>query len=168
MATNAGVWIDHKQAVVVLITDQGAKTSRITSGGDQQGRFAVRSRSIHAYGPRDFVPEDRLERKAASALNKYYDEIIACLREAEAILILGPGEAKEEFKKRIQRKKLRGRIAPLETADKLTNHQIAANVRRHFAVPPGTGKRARRARKQSQKSRSPNPGRVPRDVGGEG
>ena len=111
------------------------------------------------------MPEGRLERKFVSHLNRYYDAVIAGLLDAEVILILGPGEAKGELKKRMQRKKLRGRVGQLETADKMTERQIAAYVRRHFAVPPGTG---RRARKQSQKSGAPNPGRVPRDVGGEG
>jgi hypothetical protein len=114
------------------------------------------------------VPEIRLERKATSAHNEYYDQILACLLDAETILILGPGEAKGELKKRMQSKKLRGQVARLQTADKLTNHQIAAAVRQHFAVPPGTGRRARRARKQLRQTGAPNPGRASRDVGGEG
>ena len=77
----------------------------------------------------DFVAEDKLERKAESHLNKYYDEVIACLQHADSIWILGPGEAKGELKKRIESKKLRGRIAHVETVDKMTDHEIAEHVR---------------------------------------
>ena len=30
MATKAGVWIDHRQAVVVLVTDAGQEIKKIT------------------------------------------------------------------------------------------------------------------------------------------
>jgi len=69
-----------------------------------------------------------------SHLNKYYDEVIASLRDADAILVLGPGEAKGEFTKRIEGQKLKGRIAHVETVDKMTDRQIAAHVRQHFEL----------------------------------
>jgi nucleotide-binding universal stress UspA family protein len=64
-----------------------------------------------------------------SYLNIYYDAVIACIRDAEAILIFGPGEAKGELKKRLERHKLDGRIVAIETVDKMTDRQIAAKVR---------------------------------------
>ena len=69
------------------------------------------TRVKHSYTPNDFVAEDKRERKAMNHLNKYYDEVIDRLRDADAILVLGPGEAKGEFTKRIESKKLKGRIA---------------------------------------------------------
>ena len=64
----------------------------------------------HKYTPNDFVAEDTLEHKLMTQLKKFYDEVIACVRDAEAILIVGPGEAKGEFIKRLKSKKLRGGI----------------------------------------------------------
>ena len=58
--------------------------------------------------------------------------VIACIRDAESILILGPGEAKGELKKRLERNKLGGRIVGIETIDRMTDRQIAAKVRRYF------------------------------------
>ena len=58
---------------------------------------------------------------------------IACIRDAESILILGPGEAKGELKKRLEKSKLGGRIAGVETVDKMTDRQIGAKVRQYFA-----------------------------------
>ncbi|MGB2630260.1 MAG: hypothetical protein WBD17_03385, partial [Candidatus Omnitrophota bacterium] len=65
-------------------------------------------------------------------LNIYYDAVISCIRDAEAILIFGPGEAKGELKKRIVKNKLCNRIVGIETIDKMTDRQIAAKVRRYF------------------------------------
>jgi len=58
--------------------------------------------------------------------------VIASIREAEYILIFGPGEAKGELKKRLEGDKLGGRIVSIETVDKMTDRQIAAKVRQQF------------------------------------
>jgi hypothetical protein len=62
----------------------------------------------------------------------YYDAVIACIRDAEASLIFGPGEAKGELKKRLVENILGGRIIGVETVDKMTDRQIASKVRPHF------------------------------------
>jgi hypothetical protein len=54
------------------------------------------------------------------------------MRDAESILIFGPGEAKGELRKRLERNNLGGRIVAIETVDKMTDRQIAAKVRQHF------------------------------------
>jgi hypothetical protein len=52
---------------------------------------------------------------------------------AESILLFGPGEAKGELRKRLERDKLGGRIVAVETVDKMTDRQIAAKVRGYFS-----------------------------------
>ena len=54
--------------------------------------------------------DDSREREYTGHLDNYYDEVISCIRPAEAILIFGPGEAKGELRKRIERDKLDLRI----------------------------------------------------------
>jgi len=129
MTINAGVWIDHHKAVVVLLTDDGEDTLQILSDRDTPAHTPSGARVKNSYTPNDFVAEDKLERRATSHLNKYYDEVIASLRNADAILVLGPGEAKGEFTKRIEGTKLKGRIAHVGTVDKMTDREIAAHVR---------------------------------------
>ena len=65
-------------------------------------------------------------------MNQYYDEVIAAIRGAESFLLFGPGEAKGELKKRLERDKLGGHIIAVETVDKMTDRQIAAKVREYF------------------------------------
>lgn len=69
-----------------------------------------------------------------SHLDVYYDAVIARIGDAESILIFGPGEAKGELRKRIEKGALRGRIRRVDVADKMTGRQIAAKVRQHFAL----------------------------------
>ena len=152
MAIKAGVWIDHTKAIVVLIADQGEETKRIKSDVKKPARSAAGSSAKNSYTPNDFVAEDKQQRKRTEHLNRYYDQVIACIRDAEAILILGPGEAKGEFKKRIKSKKLRGRVADLETADKMTDRQIAAVVREHFLAGLKKGNKTGPSRTRSRTS----------------
>lgn len=151
MTVNAGVWIDHRKAVVVLLSDNGEEIKRLKSIIPHRAR-AAGPRSTNSYTPNDFVAEDRLERKFASYLNEFYDEVIDCTHDAEAILIMGPGKAKGELRKWIESKKSRRTVAELETVDKMTDRQVAAKVRRYFSSSRETFQEKRRSRARSQRS----------------
>lgn len=125
MKSKVGLWIDHRKAVIVIVTDEGEETKQITSNMEKHVRFASGSSE-------DGSAEDTRDRQFASHLNKYYDEVIACLREAESIQIFGPGEAKGELETRLENEGLKGRIVEIETMDKMTDRQIAAKVRQRF------------------------------------
>jgi hypothetical protein len=136
MATKAGVWIDHQQAVVILITDAGQEIKKFQSVLAPHAQPASGSRSKHKYTPNDFIAEDTRERRLVDDRKKVYDEVLACIRGADSLLILGPGEAKGEFSKHIKGKKVRGLTVDLETSDRMNDRQIAAKVGEHFAKTP--------------------------------
>jgi hypothetical protein len=58
--------------------------------------------------------------------------VISYIRDAESILIFGPGETKGAVQKQLASKGLSGRIVGIETVDKMTDRQIAAKVRQCF------------------------------------
>ena len=131
MKTTKGVWIDHRKAVIAAVTDKGEEGKEIISHVEKQlGRFeGVRSTTSY---PAQLVPaDDSQQRDLTGHFDIYYDEVISHLRDAEVILVFGPGEAKGELIKRIERDKLSGHIAGVETADKMTVPQIAAKVRKY-------------------------------------
>jgi hypothetical protein len=76
--------------------------------------------------------DDSRQREYTGHLARYYDEIISCLRDAGAVLIFGPGEAKGELKKRFEKDKTGAQTVTMETTDKMTELQIVAHVRHHF------------------------------------
>jgi hypothetical protein len=126
MNRQAGIWIDHKQAFVVFMGDAPETTKRLESGMEKHVRFSGHAAS------QEGAADDQRDRQFAAHLDKYYDEVIACVRDAQSILILGPGEAKGELEKRFASKGLGARIVGVETVDKMTDHQIAAKVRKHY------------------------------------
>ena len=137
MSINAGVWIDHHRAVVVLMTDNGEEIKTIQSHADRPFAKAAGAGSKPPERPSVYQSEDKQERKVMKQLDTYYDEVLKCLGNADSVLILGPGEAKGEFKKRLNTKKFPVLVADVEAADKMTDRQIAASVRQHFELVPG-------------------------------
>ncbi len=133
MGTKAGLWIDHRKAIIVAVTERGEETGVIISKVEKQLRRSGDSPLKGRYESLEVPADDSRQRTLTGHLNIYYDAVIASIREAESILIFGPGEAKGELKKRLERNKLGGRIVGIETIDRLTNRQIAAKVRRHFS-----------------------------------
>ena len=132
MSTQMGLWIDHRKAIIVAITETGEETGLVISKVEKQLRRSGDSPLKGSYEPRRVPADDSRQRAFTGHLNIYYDAVIACIREAESILIFGPGEAKGELKVRLEKNKLGGRIVAIETADKMTDRQIAAKVRKHF------------------------------------
>ena len=133
MKKGVGLWIDHKKAIVVALTNKGEETGLIISQAEKQPRRSGASRLAGPFEPKHVAADDIRQRVLTEHLNLYYDAVIASIRDAETIWIFGPGEAKGELKKRLERGGLGGRIAALETVDKMTDRQIAAKVRKHFS-----------------------------------
>ncbi len=94
MSGKAGVWIDHRHAVIVALGDDGEHTTRIASnvekhlerGGDRPMKGRAEDLSVPA--------DDSRQRAYTGELNVYYDAVIAALRIYDRLLIFGPGEAK--------------------------------------------------------------------------
>jgi hypothetical protein len=123
MTKKAGLWIDHRKAVIVIVTEAGEEIKEIPSNMEKHTRFTGGTASM------DGSTEDVRDRQYGNHLNNFYDSVIAILRSADSVQIFGPGEAKGEFAKRLEHAGLKQHILAIETADKMTDRQIAAKVR---------------------------------------
>ena len=126
MKKNIGLWIDHRKAVIVIVTDDGEELKKITSNMEKHVRFTSGT------GSEDGSSEDVRDRQFGNHLNSYYSDVIAVIRDADSIQIFGPGEAKGELEKRIEHEGLKAHILAIETVDKMTDRQISAKVRERF------------------------------------
>jgi hypothetical protein len=125
MKKAVGLWIDHRKTVIVSVTDKGEETSLIKSGMEKHVRYSGATQEDSA--------EDQRDTRFTGHLNEYYDHVISCIRDAESILILGPGEAKVELERRLESEALSKQVVGIETVDKMTDRQIAAKVRQYFS-----------------------------------
>jgi hypothetical protein len=131
MTNRVGLWIDRQKAVIVSVSEQGESVKRIESGAKHL-EFRGPTRTKTAYNAQYGKGDDQLDQQYLQQLSKYYEKVIAEVRGAEAVLIFGPAEAKTELRRLIQRDKgLRCEVS-IETADRMTERQITARVRKFF------------------------------------
>ena len=128
MKKKIGLWVDNREAIVVELTEKGEQITRIYSDAEKQIRFEGGSRKDGLQ-----TTETIQGRKFDMQLDKYFDDIIALIRDAEMIQIFGPGEAKDGLLKRLKNNDLKDRIVKIETADSMTDNQVAAKVREYFS-----------------------------------
>lgn len=127
MNKKIGLWVDHREAVIVALTDKDEQITRIKSDAEKQIRFPGGSRK-DGQQKTEAVRDKKLEQH----LGKYFDDIVAQIRDAGLIQIFGPGEAKGELVKRLENDGLKERVVEIETMDKMTDNQIVAKVREFF------------------------------------
>jgi hypothetical protein len=141
----AGIWVDHKKAYVVTLTraehkhekQQEAETiTRIASDVERFVRLSGGSRTRKTpWGPQEVAVDGKIEDRRKQQLKKYYRELIKTIKQADRALIMGPGEAKKELKKEIEKsKELAQKIVKVETQDKMTERQMIARVRSFFEL----------------------------------
>jgi hypothetical protein len=123
----AGLWIDHRKAVIVIVSDAGEEIKEITSDMEKHTRFTGGNASM------DGSTEDVRDRQFGNHLNTFYESVIAVIRGADSIQIFGPGEAKRELAKRLEHDGMKDCISSIETVDKMTDHQVAAKVRENYS-----------------------------------
>ncbi|WP_339385358.1 hypothetical protein [Aetokthonos hydrillicola] len=117
----------------MAVTEKEEQITQIISEVEKQLRRSGDSPLKGNYESLQVPADDSRQRTFTGELNIYYDAVIASIRDAESILIFGPGEAKDELKKRLEGKNLGGRVVGIVTVDKMTDRQIAAKTRQHFA-----------------------------------
>jgi hypothetical protein len=132
MHTELGVWVDHSKAVVAA---KNGEVQTIASGLEGHTRYAGSGGRPGGDASQTGGSEKGFEERFRQQLDRYYDRVIAALGEPEALLIFGPGEAKQQLRARLSRSKRQPRpTIELESADTLTDRQIVAKVGEHFRV----------------------------------
>ena len=124
MSHDVGVWIDHKKAVIVSIAAGHVTTRTLESDVGPHPHYS---------GTQEGGGEKKYEERHNLRLDQYYDEVISQLGQPDAVLLLGPGEAKLQLKDRLGRSKVSSKsIVTVESTDKLTNPEIVAKVKEHY------------------------------------
>ncbi len=132
MEKQIGLWIDHKQAVIVILEGKKEEIRKIESNMEKHVRYKGGAHGKTAYSPQFLSAETQEDRRFREHLNKYYQHLISVIDGADSFLIFGAGEAKHEFEKQLRHKVNCLKNIHVESADKMTERQIAARVRKFF------------------------------------
>ena len=130
-----GIWIDHRRAVITELAPEGERVKIIESNFEKHPERGGDSPLKGPYESLQVPADDRRQRAQTGELNRYYDAVIAALPHQNSLFLFGPGEAKGELHKRLTKAKPKALAAAVETTDKMTEGQLIAKVREHFARP---------------------------------
>lgn len=133
MEKKVGVWVDHRKAVIVTIGQDEETVQVVYSSIETHGHPSGGSRSRSQSGPQDVLADDSLQRQSSMYLKKYYNDIASYIKNATAIMLMGPGEAKGELRKNLERRMMHDAIVEVRPADKMTDREIALDVRAYYA-----------------------------------
>ncbi len=125
MSIHTAVWLDHKEAHIFHFAALPLRASaeEVTVPAPQH---RIHRHQLSRSGEAVEHPDD---------LKRYFTEVAGHLRDAHAILIMGPGSAKAELVKhlRAHNATLADRVVRVEAVDHPTDPQIAAIARTVFA-----------------------------------
>lgn len=132
MTREVGLWIDYSKAVIVTVENEVEVVREIRSNLEKPVQLSKNTRSKPPMNTKGAIVQAVPDQKIGNHLGRYYEGVVSFIRDADSILIFGPGKAKVELKNRLERENLEERIVGIEIATKMTDHQIAAKVRDHF------------------------------------
>ena len=118
------------QAVVVTIENGNETVETIEGDIERHPKPSGGWRSATPWGPQSAVNEHRVEEKYRLHVVNFYKDVIKSIGKPDQLLVMGPAQAKREFAEEIEKiGELRSIALKVETADKMTDPQIAAKVR---------------------------------------
>ena len=82
MSNKAGIWIDHREAVIVFLDPGKERTVHLASEVETQQRRAGDSPMHGAFEARQVPRDDRRQMALTGELNRYYDAVISAVRDA--------------------------------------------------------------------------------------
>jgi hypothetical protein len=132
MGKKAGLWIDHRKAVIVIVKGKVDETKEVRSSIENEVNYSDGSHVGSEDVKQQSTAEDQRDRQYMNHLNQYYDDVIEYIHDAVTIQIFGPGEAKGELEKRLAKKGFAGNVDVIETVDKMTDPQIEEKVKLRF------------------------------------
>jgi hypothetical protein len=127
-----GLWVDHAHAFLVK-ADENEVRSVLEIKSEVEPHHHTGENIEHLLMTDPISDNKRREHQ----FHDYCKEIHQYLKDADEILIVGPGEAKHKFK--IELKKLdhllADKIQEVETLDQLTEPQLRSYVKDFFRIP---------------------------------
>ncbi|GIV44821.1 MAG: hypothetical protein KatS3mg035_1944 [Bacteroidia bacterium] len=130
-----GIWIDYSQAIIGEIKKNDVELSVISSEIDHHLRIEGESADKTRFGAQIHSNnEHRNENRYQEQVKKYIKSVYEEIKNADAIYIIGPAEAKKELVKYYsETNKSDNNIVGVEASDKLTENQLKAKFKEFFS-----------------------------------
>ena len=135
MKKKTGIWIDKRAAKIISLAGDSETLQTIPSELEE---FHVKGGSGTKLkgGPQDVVHDSKYLERERHQLRAFFREIAAAINDVDALVIFGPAQMPDKLSKELSEEypQLYQRLTGVEKADSMTENQLKAWVREHFAV----------------------------------
>lgn len=126
-----GVWIDHSRALIVKCNEDDVMSVTELSSSVEPNRHEGKS-----FERLTLTNQKVFEERRRNEMKAFCRQVLDAVKEADELAIFGPADGKKDLKKEIdEHKVLKGKLTTMETADKMTENQLKAYVRKLFSLP---------------------------------
>ena len=129
-----GLWMDSRHAKILKIQADGLVSFKeIEAGNPVRERFAGETTNKIGMLGSSFSPEKKMQARENNHLNKFIKTIVSELDHANAILILGSGDARFELQNAINKSKsMNGVWVENRASSKLSRRELELETEKHF------------------------------------
>ena len=130
---NIGVWLDREKAQIITLKNNKIMMNTVLSEIENY-HIAGGSGTRFKGGPQDVVQDSRYLEREKHQLKIYFKEIASLLKNADSIVIFGPAETNQKFKKELigNYKTISAKVKAVKKSDSMTDNQLKAWVRDYF------------------------------------
>lgn len=135
MARKLGIWIDHREAVMVVVDNGDVRIKRLESNAESNVNPSEGWKGSGTGVPQSISQEKKAQGRRRHQYRAYYQNVLKEIRKAEQVYLLGPGEAKRELKKEMDKHKdQQGKLLAVEPCDRVIESQLIAKVKTFYRV----------------------------------
>lgn len=135
MKKNTGLWIDHKEALLVSIEGESLVVQRVPSEAESHFRPSGGWKSSGTSVAQSISKEQTADESRKHQYQAFYKKVMALLGDSSGIALFGPGEAKIELAKAISKVgSLHEKVKAVEACDRMTEKQFIAKVKSFFVI----------------------------------
>ena len=130
----AGIWLDQKEAKVIILADDSEEIKTIYSQIETRERIPGESKIYGRFGKQYLNDEKTKEIKIDAQLKRYLNEVIETLEDKDELMIFFLVKTKKELEKLIRdHPKMYARLKEIRIAKQMTENQKVAYVKDFFA-----------------------------------
>lgn len=130
-----GIWIDKEKAHIVTLYNGKESFSTILSHVENFRPFGGSGTRLKG-GPQDVVQDSKYLEREKHQLKRYFKNIVAHIKDAGVIVILGPAETGIKFNNELltNHSDLGKKVKQVIKSDSMTKRQVKALVRSFFKL----------------------------------
>jgi hypothetical protein len=135
MKKNTALWIDHKTAVLVTIDGDHTRVQHVESDAESHLKPSGGWKADGTVVAQAVANEHTADERRKHQYHTYYQKVVELLADSTDIALFGPGEAKIELAKEIEKNKdMHKKVRAVETCERMTEKQLIAKVNAFFSA----------------------------------